>query len=271
MQNRKARAAPITPVILPRRVRTLLVFGGSFDPPHFYHTIGPLMTLVRLFGASGWVLYVPAACSPHKARGPVASEDHRVAMLRAALDIPAPRSIWTDEIDRARWERERGVRRPSYTIDTLRRLRSVLPEQVTLRLLIGSDQAAAFHRWKDPRAIIRLAEPLILAREPITTASAIYSTLDRDFWTRDERRAWCTRLAPNFPLDESSTVLRNAIPRAPANPERWERTPGLGGISTPVARYIIEHRLYGFGAASPAGTRRTKRPTAKAAERRSKP
>lgn len=246
---RRSAADLITPITLPTRVRTLLVFGGSFDPPHFYHTIGPLSVVRRLYGPRGWVLYVPAAQSPHKPDGPHASDEHRLAMLRLALDLPGPRSIWTDEIDRARRARERSgaTRAPaSYTIDTLRRLRRVLPATVSLRLLIGSDQVAAFHRWKRPREIIRLAEPLVMVREPVVTASSLYSSLDREFWTLDERRAWCTRLAPNFPMEPSSTAVRDAIPGASRNAERWENHSRLSGIATSVAEYIIEHNLYGF-------------------------
>jgi nicotinate-nucleotide adenylyltransferase len=160
------RSAPITPLTLPRKVRHLLVYGGSFDPPHFYHTIAPLSVVGRIYDGDAWVLYVPAARSPHKSRGPFASDEHRLEMLKLALDTPGPRSIWTDEIDRARWEREHGrAGGPSYMIDTLRRLKRVLPrENITLRLLIGSDQVAEFHRWKEPRKVIALAEPLVLVR-----------------------------------------------------------------------------------------------------------
>lgn len=238
----------------------MIVYGGSFDPPHFYHTIGPLSVNARLFGPQGWILYVPAARSPHKPDGPHATDEHRLAMLRLALDLPGPRSIWTDEIDRARWRRARVIETPSYTIDTLRRLRRVLPTRVSLRLLIGSDQVGAFHRWKNPREIIRLAEPLVMVREPVASVCALYSALDKDFWSRDELRAWCTRLAPNYPLDPSSTAVRAAIPGAPKNPDRWEKRPPLNEIVTPVAEYIIKHNLYGFRAGKTKAATPVERP-----------
>lgn len=239
---------------MPKAVRTLVVFGGSFDPPHFYHTIGPLSVVARLFGAEGWILYVPAAASPLKKAGPHASDAHRLAMLKLALDLPGPRSIWTDELDRAAWARAHGVRRgPSYSIDTLRRLRSILPARVALRLLIGSDQAADFHKWKDARKIIEIAEPIVLVREPIVTACSLWSALG-DNWTREEKVAWCRRLAPNFPLEQASTDLRMAIPGAPRRAEDWDRRKRLAGITTDVAQYIIDHNLYGYrpGPAKPA-------------------
>jgi nicotinate-nucleotide adenylyltransferase len=227
------------------------VFGGSFDPPHFYHTIAPLSVAVRCYEKDAWVLYVPAARSPFKPQGPMASDKHRLAMLNLALDVPGPRSIWTDELDRAAWNRDRGVDGPSFMIDTLRRLRRVVPRRVELRLLIGSDQVRDFQKWKSPREIIRIAEPLVLAREPVTTASSLMASLDKDFWTRAECRAWCKRLAPNFPIEQSSTELRDAIPGAPRDVRRWDKVPGLSGIIAPVARYIVKHSLYGFRAGKP--------------------
>lgn len=231
-------AGSISPIPLPRRVRTVLLFGGMFDPPHLYHTIGPLAAATRLFPRGGWVLYVPTAKSPLKPEGPGASDHDRLAMLRLALDAPGPRSIWCDEL-------ERGG--PCYTIDTIRRARRVLPRHVELRLLIGSDQAAQFHRWKDFRSIIRLAEPVVMLREPIVRPDQLYSALDEEAWRPEERAAWCTRLAPNFPMPASSTALRDAIRTAPRDAGKWADRPPLDTVNTAVARYIIEHRLYGFG------------------------
>lgn len=242
--------APISPLPIPPKVlnklHTIVVYGGSFDPPHFYHTVGPLSIIPRLFGPAGWLLYIPAAHNPHKPGGPHASDAHRLAMLNLALDLPGQRSIWTDEIDRARWHAQRGNTSPSYTIDTLQRLRSILPASMTLRLLIGSDQVTTFHTWKDPRHVISLAEPLIMPREPVVMVSSVYSALDSDFWTRDEKAAWCRRIAPTFPMPSASTDLRSAIPGAPAKAAAWERRAPLRDVVTPVAQYIIDHNLYGF-------------------------
>lgn len=245
-----ADAAPITPLTIPTKVRTVVVYGGSFDPPHFFHTLGPLAAVTRMFGQSGWLVYVPAAASPHKPNGPQASDPHRLAMLKLALDLPGPRSIWTDELDRAAWARKQGVKesQPSFTIDTLRRLREVVPKRVKLRLLIGSDQVAKFHTWKEPREIIKLAEPLIMPREPVVMVSSVYSALDGEYWTREERIAWCQRIAPIFPMEAASTDVRQLIPGAPAKASQWENRKGLENIITPVAQYIIDHNLYGFRA-----------------------
>lgn len=245
--------APITPLKLPRHVRTLVVFGGSFDPPHLMHVLAPLITTRTMFGDRGWLLFVPASRSPHKS-GTTAPDDHRLAMLRLAIDVPGQRSIWTDELDRAAWARERAMRpSPSYTIDTLRRLRSVLPDRVEIRMLLGSDQVASFHKWRNPRQIIRLAEPLVAMRAPVESVLKLWNTLgSARFWSHEERLAWLTRLAPSAEAPMSSTAIRAAIPGAPAPWRAWSRHEPLDSVHDGVARHIIRHNLYGH---RPGGVR----------------
>lgn len=238
--------APITPLKLPRHIKTLVVFGGSFDPPHAMHVLAPLITTRSMFGDGGWLLFVPASRSPHKSDA-TAPDDHRLAMLRLAIDVPGQRSIWTDELDRAAWARERGMRPgPSYTIDTLRRLRSVLPDRVEIRVLLGSDQVASFHRWNEPREIIRLAEPLVVMRAPVENVLELWNAIGTArFWSHEERLAWLTRLAPSVEAPMSSTAIRAAIPGAPASWRAWSRVEPLDSVHDGVARHIIRYNLYG--------------------------
>lgn len=236
-------SAPITPLHLETRIQRLIVFCGSFDPPHSYHLSGPFAARMMFCDEFAEVLYVPTAKSPFKPTGARASDEHRLAMLRLALDGSYP--IWTDEVDRAAWERARGLDKPSYTVDTLRRLREVVPG-VELRLLIGSDQLAGLRRWKEVREVVRLAEPLVLARPPVTTVHAVWNSLDQNFWTPAELRDWCGRVAPNLPVEESSTRVRDAIPGAPEQAHLWTAVQPLRGVSRRVAEYIIANNLYGF-------------------------
>lgn len=207
------------------------------------HALAPLLLIQTMFGDTGWLLYIPAARSPHK-EGVIATDEHRLAMLRYAIDLPGQRSIWTDELDRAAWAREHGhTPTPSFTIDTLKRLRKILPARVKLRLLIGSDQVGAFHTWKEPREIIKLAEPLIMMRPPAGSVLGLWQKLDNRFWTREERLAWLTRLAPSGEAPMSSTELREAIPGAPKSLIAWSKRDDLA-VSEGVARHIIRYNLY---------------------------
>lgn len=229
----------VVPPRLPTSVGTLLVLGGSFDPPHAGH-LGPVLSAIDRGGLrDAWVLLVPAARSPHKPQGPIATDRHRVAMLRLVAREQPRVAIWLDEIRRA----EEGGH--SYTIDTLRRLRSVVPDRVRLRLIIGTDQAAAFHRWREPREIIDIAEPLVLRRRPLTTAAGLVGAMDGGFWTRAERAVWGSRLAKNTLMPDNSTAVRAAIAAAPRDVRRWGTLPGLCFLTPAVSRYIASKGLYG--------------------------
>lgn len=240
------RSPPITPLKLPRRAKHLIIFGGSFDPPHLFHAVEPRLVAARLYGPAGHTLYIPAAQSPLKPAGPVASDDHRLAMLKLSLRPAGPRSIWTDELDRAAWLRARHRERPSYTIDTLRRLRRSVPPGISLRLLIGADQAAEFHRWKNFRSIIRTAEPIVMPRGAIRTLAAFRRAMQKSgAWSPREIERWSERFIPTALSPAASTSLRAAIPRAPRRPGSWWGKKTLGIVNPLVAWYIVEHRLYG--------------------------
>ncbi|HEX7010263.1 MAG TPA: nicotinate (nicotinamide) nucleotide adenylyltransferase, partial [Phycisphaeraceae bacterium] len=146
-----------------RDAQRLIVFGGSFDPPHLAHVALP--ELVRQKIGADLVAYVPAGRAPHKLDQPQTPAHHRLAMLRLAL-ADSPRCvILTDEIERA----SQGL--PSYTVDTLEALRGRLGPNVRMWLLIGADQWRIFSQWKSPRRIMELAQPLVMIRPPDTAES----------------------------------------------------------------------------------------------------
>jgi nicotinate-nucleotide adenylyltransferase len=255
-QFRPRSQPPITP--LPARARsagTLLLYGGTFDPPHAYHTLAPrlVMSLLGLesLGARGGrktsgahCLLIPAARNPLKAHAALASDAQRLAMLRASMERGEPVSIWTDEMDRARWLADRDESAPSYTIDTIRRLRTLVSRSTRLRLLIGVDQALQFHRWKDARELLRLAPPLVMPRDgidsPLALATALHLSEAADFWTPQELGDWSMRMAPAPLQDMSSTAIRAAL----AGTAR-ERSAALCTLPEGVAKIIRAHTLYG--------------------------
>jgi len=246
----KVEEAPITPLKLPRGVKTLVVYGGSFDPPHSYHT-HICYEVLGVCGDSCRVLYVPAARSPHKPSGPVASDHDRVAMILAGTRIAKSNEVdwlggvWTDEVDRALWHRERGSTDvPSYSIESIRRLRRIIPKNVTLRLLIGSDQALAFHKWRDWRALIQEAEPMVLLRDPAPTPKDLINQLDSAVWSLRDKLDWATRIIPFNASRQSSTEIRRLLPFQPLAFTKWTYKII---VNREVKKYIIKHRLYGVG------------------------
>ncbi len=201
---------------------TVLVFGGSFDPPTVAHVRLPPLA-ARAVGAD-LVAYIPAAVSPFKVGQTDTSFEQRFAMLQSALQGIEHVIILTDEYDRA------AAGEPSYTVDTLATLRARLPEDVTLRLLIGSDQSRAFDRWREHEKILELAEPVVMVRPP-ETRDGVLDALPAGF----DRDTWANRLVDVPAIDVSSTEVRRRV--AAGEP--------VHGLTPPaVATYIAEHGLY---------------------------
>lgn len=226
---------PVGRVPVPADVRTLLVYGGTFDPPHAGHAALP--TLAREAAGADWVLYVPAPDSGAPLRGgtPGASFDDRVAMLLAALAGKERVSIGTIEAESAR----AGER--AYTVDTLRTLRDELPKGVSMRLLIGADQAAQFHKWKDCREVVGLAPPLVMLRTPHESARALLDAM-APHWSADELRTWAGWIVPVPMIDADATRVRRALSTGcAASPD----APELAALlPEPVRRVIRERGLY---------------------------
>jgi nicotinate-nucleotide adenylyltransferase len=220
----------------------IVLFGGTFDPPHNGHVQLPRLIrdeLERRENAAGrgWMVYVPAARSPHKGDSPVASDQDRVEMLRLAIGNAERMGIWTDELDRAVAASE-----PSYTVDTVRRAREWLDERgcagVGLRLLVGADQALAFHRWRDPRDILRMAAPVVMLRGDMTGIQTLVRKMNAiGFWSGQEIDAWRGAVVTVGAIDVSATRVREALRSGDA--QTMARF-----IPVDVARYIQERGLY---------------------------
>jgi nicotinate-nucleotide adenylyltransferase len=135
------------------------IFGGSFDPVHHGHLILARAALEEL--DLDRLLLLPANHSPHKTSTRPATSADRLAMLRLAIEGEENFAVEDLELHRAP---------PSYTIDTLRELRSRHPD-AEFTLLIGADQAAKFDTWKDPAEIQHMARVAILDRAGHTLTS----------------------------------------------------------------------------------------------------
>lgn len=128
------------------------IFGGTFDPPHVGHLLAAADAIDVL--ALDRVVYVPAGRQPLKANATVASPDDRLAMTRLLVGDAAQLAVDAIEIERP------GL---SFTVDTLRQMAQRAPDDERI-LLMGADVVRTFARWREPDAVCRLAEIVVLQR-----------------------------------------------------------------------------------------------------------
>jgi nicotinate-nucleotide adenylyltransferase len=107
---------------------------------------------------------------------------------------------------------ETGLPGPSYTVETLRRLKAERPER-EMALIVGSDVIEETDRWRDFDEVQRLA-PLLVLRRPGHAGGA----------------------GPLFP-DVSSSAIREALGRG-------EDVSGM--VPAGVLEMIARRRLYGI-------------------------
>ncbi|MCX7889209.1 MAG: nicotinate-nucleotide adenylyltransferase [Rhodobacteraceae bacterium] len=143
------------PVALPGQAVGLL--GGSFDPAHEGHAHITREALKRFGLSRVWWLVSPG--NPLKAEGPAPMAD-RIARARAVIG-GHPRVFVTG------LEARLGTR---YTAATLAALRRLYPG-VRFVWLMGADNLAQLHLWKDWDAIMR-AVPIGVFARPGTRLAA---------------------------------------------------------------------------------------------------
>lgn len=109
----------------------------------------------------GRILWIPTGAT-HYRRAAVASGEHRVQMLRLALEGDASAEIDTRELRPAA---------SGYTVDTLTELR-LEQGNAPLYLLLGADQYAKLPAWHRPDEVRRLARIAVFERPGSPLADA---------------------------------------------------------------------------------------------------
>ncbi|MAE61208.1 MAG: nicotinate (nicotinamide) nucleotide adenylyltransferase [Planctomycetaceae bacterium] len=207
----------------------LLVYGGSFDPPHRAHVALP-MRAADAVHADG-VLYVPAGRPPHKSGRDLAPARHRLTMLQLAL-IDEPRAAIS--------EFEVNNSDTSFTLNTLQHLRRQLGDDVELRLLMGADMAASFYTWHRPHEILALVEPLVMLRPPMDTDDFLSQMPDH--LSPADRQAWRARVIALPSMAISSTAIRRELDKSAPDFKIVEQM-----LNPTVFKYIQDHQLYQTG------------------------
>lgn len=215
------------------------IFGGTFDPVHLAH----LRLAEEAADSLGLaqVRWIPAGL-PAARQTPQVSAAQRLAMVRLAIAGNPRFTLDSAEVDQALTDDER----PSYTVETLERLRQpqVCGARRPLVLLVGADAFAGlinWHRWRD---LFDLAHIAVAHRPgfPVAAASlpgALAAVFDQRFAADSASLAAAPAGAivsfAMTQLDVSATKIRALL--AQRRSVRYL-------LPDALAAYIQEHHLY---------------------------
>ena len=118
------------------------LFFGSFNPIHVGHLIVANVMATTTDLEQVWFVVSPQ--NPFKKNKSLLHEFDRFDLVERAI---------ADNHRLKATDVEFSMPRPSYTIDTLRRLHEKFPHH-TFRLIIGEDNLAQFPAWKEHEAIL---------------------------------------------------------------------------------------------------------------------
>ncbi len=197
----------------------LLIYGGSFNPPHLGH-VDALRTAAEHIRPDR-ILVIPAGIPPHKvlAEGSPAAEERLRLCELAFGDVPGA------EVTDLELRREGK----SYTVDTLRELRQTFPE-AELFFLVGTDMLLYMEKWHQFREIFDLCTLAALPRNE-GELDELRAAVEYLLQTYDEE----VMLIPKAPLPMDSTTLRADLPCRK----------GRERLTEAVYAEIIRLRLYG--------------------------
>ena len=198
------------------------VIGGTFDPIHLGHLV--LAESAREELGLERILFVPAGDPWRKQGRFVAPSEHRLAMVRLALEGIPEYEVCTLEAERPG---------PSYTADTLE---TIAGENVgaDLYLLLGQDALADLPNWRHPDRIVRSATLAVARRSSPPPWQAAAEVLERRLPGVLARIHWLDMPA----IDITATTIRERV-RAGRSIRYL--------VPATVKEYILRHRLYAGG------------------------
>jgi nicotinate-nucleotide adenylyltransferase len=116
-------------------MRRIVLFGGTFDPPHVGHLLMAQLAFEQYSCDAVWVM--PSPTPPHKANQSVSPYETRRDMTRELLK--GAEGLVLCDVEAERHE-------PSYTVDTVRILQEAYPD-IEFQFLIGSDSLRDLPSW----------------------------------------------------------------------------------------------------------------------------
>ena len=194
----------------------ILLFGGTFDPPHKGHmnNLQAAMDCVQ----PDKVIVMPAGIPPHK-KASTTDAALRLAMCECFTAL-------SPKVEVSDWEVRQGGR--NYSVNTVEMLHSRYPAD-SLYMCVGSDMLLGFTRWYRWQDILRMTALVVESRET-GDAAALHAAAE------ELRRQGATVLlaqAQAFPC-ASSDIRSGRVPRS-----RWEEV-----LPPNVIQIVKDNGLY---------------------------
>jgi nicotinate-nucleotide adenylyltransferase len=205
------------------------IMGGTFDPIHNGH----LRTAVEVLDRYQYseLRLIPCFQPVHKGQ-PSVSPQQRLEMAKLAISGDSRLRVDSREMDREG---------PSYSVDTLRDIRSEIGPNESLIMVLGMDSFLSLPTWQNWQELIQYSHLLVVSRpgwEPdlISELSAFCENYraasSHELQCAPSGRVWFETLTP---LGISSSMIR-ALAR------KNESIAYL--LPEPVQKYIEQHQLY---------------------------
>ncbi|WAH38518.1 nicotinate (nicotinamide) nucleotide adenylyltransferase [Alicyclobacillus dauci] len=172
--------------------KRVVLFGGTFDPPHVGHLAMATLTLEQTDTDEVW--FMPAPSPPHKSEIGDDTFLWRISMVDALIgDRSGLRTVPIEKL----------LPRPSFSVDTVRACKQWYPD-IAFHFLIGADSLAQLPTWRGAATLTKLVQFYVAGR----SGHPFQETLDRVREQLPDLQAESIEMPL---LDVSSTWLRDRL------------------------------------------------------------
>lgn len=192
------------------------LFGGTFNPIHLGH-IQVIQEVKKEFGLDK-IFIIPSALPPHKEPDGLVDAGERIEMIRLSFSNHPDFAVSDVELKRSG---------PSYTIDTVRHFKSILPEDAEIFLIMGLDAFLEIDTWKSYKDLFLLIPFIVMSRSSAGQGATVFgrkpfedylkSRISRGYKLSASQSSYVHEIKqPVFvfnvtPIDISSTKIRKLI------------------------------------------------------------
>src|SRR5262249_50804307 len=142
-----------------------------FDPVHRGHVVVARAAAAKFGLKQVW--FIPADIPPHKQKTPITSFYHRYAMV--TLAVAGGEDLVPSLMEAPDSNANSKERKPSYSIETVRRVKKSLGKSDKLYFLIGMDAFKDIAKWYKAEELLAECDFIVAARPGFSLADVASS------------------------------------------------------------------------------------------------